>query len=391
MPATFLHSLQPAHGTITPDYLEPHDLPWLAALLEAFSRFEGRPRRELDRHLREPLPCPSPKPKRDAATEVLHTICRDNPPRAIRPAELRAALFTAAARARLEDPERTRHKVAKQFAMSPQQLDASLFADFPPERRMSAPPSWLSPRELAARTNLHIAQRLLRRAAEVVIDLRGNVRGVVRLARLRGLIVTAERASAGAAFEVRLAISGPLVLFRKTIVYGRALASLLLALAWCDRFRLHARCFPSDRPVDIEIRTGDPIFPGEAPRRFDSRLEERFAREFAKATPDWDLIREPEPIELGGGRLMFPDFAIVHRRDRRRWLLEIVGFWTPQYLDQKLASLRAARLENFIVCVDSARGCAAEDFPANASVVRYKTRILPTDILALIEVRAPTP
>jgi predicted nuclease of restriction endonuclease-like RecB superfamily len=70
-----------------------------------------------------------------------------------------------------------------------------------------------------------------------------------------------------------------------------------------------------------------------APRRYDSLLEERFAREFRRLAPAWDVIREPEPI-AAAGTLIFPDFAVQRRSDpTRRWLLEIVGFfWTPDYV-----------------------------------------------------------
>jgi uncharacterized protein len=390
LPQTYLHSLQPAHGSITPDYLGPQDLPWLRALLEAFARFEGRPRRELDHHLREPLPCPSPQPKREAAVRVLHGLCRDDTAARVRPSVLRASLFGAAAGVASEDKSRIRREVAADFALTAEELDAALFADLPPERRMRAPPASLSPHGLAARTNLHLAQGLLRRAAEVVIELKGNARAVVRVARLQGLIVVAHAPPPRSDYDVRLAISGPLALFRRTIVYGRALASLLTCLSWCERFRLTARCIGGARPFDVELQTGDPIHPGDEPRRFDSRLEQRFARDFAKAAPDWDIIREPEPLAIGD-RLIFPDFALVHRRDRRRWLLEIVGFWTPQYLDHKLDLLRQVRLDNLIVCIDRERNCAAEELPARARVIHYRKAIRPADVLAIIDPSAQAP
>ena len=79
----------------------------------------------------------------------------------------------------------------------------------------------------------------------------------------------------------------------------------------------------------LELRPGDPIFPAVEPRRYDSRLEERFARDFRRLAPEWDVVREPEPVPVGS-TLIFPDFALQHRTDAaRRWLLEIVGFWTP--------------------------------------------------------------
>ena len=79
------------------------------------------------------------------------------------------------------------------------------------------------------------------------------------------------------------------------------------------------------------LKTGDPIFPSGEPRRYDSQLEERFARDFARLAAAWEVVREPEPVVVGRG-LVFPDFALIHRtRTERRWLLEIVGFWTPDY------------------------------------------------------------
>jgi len=86
-------------------------------------------------------------------------------------------------------------------------------------------------------------------------------------------------------------------------------------------------------------------------------VEERFAREFRRLAPVWDVTREPEPI-AAGGTLIFPDFALRHRSDlAREWLLEIVGFWTPDYVARKLALYRSAGLPNLILCIDEGRNC----------------------------------
>jgi predicted nuclease of restriction endonuclease-like RecB superfamily len=120
-----------------------------------------------------------------------------------------------------------------------------------------------------------------------------------------------------------LDLSGPLSLFRRTLLYGRALGGLVPQLAWCQSFRLQAVCALQGRSLV---------------------LEERFARDFRRTAPGWDVVHEPEPVAAGDA-LVFPDFALQHRLDpSRRWLLEIVGFWTPEYLARKLASYRAAGL-----------------------------------------------
>ena len=213
--------------------------------------------------------------------------------------------------------------------------------------------------------------------------MEGNARAVVRYAKLRGLICRVSRSdeTGGAVIE----ISGPYALFRHTLVYGRALGDTLPLLAWCRRFRLRSRVVLRGRQRIFRLASGDPIFPSAEPRRHDSHVEERFAREFQKLAPAWDAIREPEPVEAGGS-LIFPDFALQHRDDRaRRWLLEIVGFWTPDYLARKLAQYRAASIANLILCIDANRCCQDGDLPPQAHVVRYRRHVDAAEVLRIVD------
>ncbi len=130
--------------------------------------------------------------------------------------------------------------------------------------------------------------------------------------------------------------------------------------------------------------TASGIHARQAPRQYDSRVEERFAREFRRLAPEWDVVREPEPI-AADGRLIFPDFALQLRSNpARRWLLEIVGFWTPDYVANKLALYRRARLPNLILCIDDHRNCAEADLPSAALVVRFRRRVDAAAVLRLV-------
>jgi predicted nuclease of restriction endonuclease-like RecB superfamily len=233
------------------------------------------------------------------------------------------------------------------------------------------------------RANLRLVQSLLQRSAHVCLRLEGNARPVLRHAKWCGLICTVVADEPSQA--VRLDISGPLTLFRRTLVYGRALAQLLPRLTWCNRFFLDAEVALADGPRRLILGTGAPIFPGEKPRPFDSKLEERFARDFLAATTEWNLVREPEPIPVGRG-LIFPDFSLTRRSPPfERWLVEIVGFWTADYLERKLATYRLAGLERLILCIDEKRQCSHEDLPARAHVVRFAKRVDVRDVLGIIE------
>jgi predicted nuclease of restriction endonuclease-like RecB superfamily len=357
------------------DYLGPQDEPWLRVLLGEMARFEGRRRRELAERLAEPLPCEAPHFKRRAAARTLLALWRREPsepsaPSALlTPAALRQQLFTEAA---ADGAAAVADAAAMRLGLTRDALLDLLFADLPGERPVRAPSPPPTPTEAMLRTNLAIAQAVLMRASRVELQVEGGVRPIVRLAKLRGLLCTIADPPDGG--RPLLEISGPFSLFQHTLLYGRALAELLPHLAWCARFELRATCALRGRLATVSFETTDPIFPAAPPVPFDSRLEERFARDLSRLAPDWDLVREPEPLRAAG-TLIFPDFLLRHRlHPRRRVLVEIVGFWTPQYLAAKLEKLRQAEAV-CLLCIDEDRACALGDLPPNLPVLRFHRRI----------------
>jgi hypothetical protein len=58
-------------GRILPAFLDERDQPWLHVLIDEVDRFRGRPLRELQQRLREPLPCATPHFKSRAAVRLL--------------------------------------------------------------------------------------------------------------------------------------------------------------------------------------------------------------------------------------------------------------------------------------------------------------------------------
>ena len=377
-----LVSYSVAGAFVVPHFLGEQDHPWLRSLLEEHERFVGRPQHELDTRLREPLPCESPPGKLKLAIQVLTRLQRSQRSAAlVPPRRARMLVFGEAARA-LAAPPLVLSTVAATLGITVADLRDSLFADLPGERLVSAPGLPVSAAELALRCNLALVQRLLFQATALRIGVEGNTRVLVRQAKLCGLICTVAERSGRA--DASLEISGPFALFRSTRLYGRALGALIPLLAWCPRFRLQAECALDGRRLTLELATGDPIFPASAPRHYDSRIEERFARDFRRLAPEWDVVREPEAIPADRA-LIFPDFALHHRFDPgRRWLLEIVGFWTADYVARKVALYRKARVSRLILCIDEARNCAETDLPPGALVVRFRRRVDPAAVLRAI-------
>jgi predicted nuclease of restriction endonuclease-like RecB superfamily len=87
------------------------------------------------------------------------------------------------------------------------------------------------------------------------------------------------------------------------------------------------------------------------------------------------------------GSVMVPDFRLVHANGRS-FLLEIVGYWRPEYLRKKFAQVRRAARQDLILAVSErlnlgAAGVKIEDIPAR--VVWFKDRVLPRAVLEVLE------
>jgi uncharacterized protein len=82
-----------------------------------------------------------------------------------------------------------------------------------------------------------------------------------------------------------------------------------------------------------------------------------FAADFRKTfeqNPDgWRLARADAVIPHERNEEMIPDFTLHNETDHggREVHLEIVGFWTPEYLSRKIAKVKAASLGNLIIAV----------------------------------------
>lgn len=402
-------STQVGSGELVLHYLTEKDHPWLRALIDEYERGVGSKQSDLLSRLKEPLTTPAPKAKQRLAVDVLQRLTDTRAKAAVPPREARWTAFTAAATT-AAPREAVLGLAAEQLGVDVASLESALFSDLRSERAACPIPAGLSPERIAYEANLRLVNSWIQRARVVRITAWGNTRALVRQARLHGLICNIRRAApsptASAPFPplasagldavpqrpaegVELEVSGPLALFRHTLIYGRALSALIPRALWCHRFELRAECETSSAAAvaTLTVRSGDPLRVGRELPAYDSQLEKRFAKDFRKAAPDWDVVREPRPVE-SLGCFIFPDFELVHRRDpNRRWLLEIVGFWTRKYLEEKLRKLGAARLEHVILCIDQERGCTEAELPKHAQILRYKRRIDVQAVLAIVQAR----
>lgn len=365
------------HATLA--LLDEHDTPWIRALIDEVEAAVGRPWRELLERIAR-LPARAAPARAAAVIQTLRSMLTGRERGELKAAEVRrrllgrAAVDVASRAARLA-------AVAGALTTTVEQLELAMWTDLPAERTVSMRHGRPTEQAVAAMANLSLIQRALTRCHGLSLRLSGNARAIARTAALRGLLATAQTQDG----EVALEISGPLALFHRTTVYGRALASIVPHLAWCERFVLDASCDFGHGRVLLRLQPPILLPPGPAPQRYDSKVEARFARELTRRAPHWRVIREPSPIDAAG-RLAFPDFLLEHRdAGDRRWWVEIVGFWTSAYLQHKLATYRAASMPRVILCIDAERTVDACDLPADARIVRFKRSIPIEQVLAIID------
>jgi predicted nuclease of restriction endonuclease-like RecB superfamily len=166
------------------------------------------------------------------------------------------------------------------------------------------------------------------------------------------------------------------------------MATFLPALPHCDRWELEAEILPDEtanttQTLSLDHTDGLQTYYSGG-QRFDSDVERTLAEKWERSTTDWELVRENDVLDLGA-EVMIPDFAVEHP-DGRRAILEIVGFWTPEYLSEKLEKIRESDADNLILAVSEQLDCSSEDFGDAADrVLWFKTGIHIYDIVELAE------
>jgi predicted nuclease of restriction endonuclease-like RecB superfamily len=244
--------------------------------------------------------------------------------------------------------------VAEEIGIEPEQIEATMFADRPAEYILTdAGPEW-TPEGLIGRYNLELARGVLYWSSEMQIEIHDTYKDFWRYLKLFKLMFWARPMQNG----YHVTLDGPISPFVKaTTRYGRQFAAFLPALFLCEKWHMKADVtLPQTREkVQYRLDHTTPLKSHFKPSgEFDSALEADFARgfeaKFGGERGQWVLSREDEVILLGD-TVMIPDFAVTNKRDGRRALIEIVGFWHPEYLRRKVEKARAAKRRDLILLV----------------------------------------
>lgn len=251
-------------------------------------------------------------------------------------------------------------------------VERLLYADAPHARILVRAPA-LDGRRLLALYNLELARAVLLDAERVRLTARGGWRGIFRAVKSARLMHVVTRK--GRSYQVE--ITGPAAAFVvRQSRYGARMARVIPALSRAPRWRVEADIVRDGVVVTFRVRGSPRATADNAPlgaesrrARYDSEWEKSLASDF-RATfrtkrDGWQLLRETTPVTMGA-ELFLPDFTLRHA-DGREALVELVGFWTPEYLEEKVRKIVAARLENLVLVVY--RGLAVGEAGALAAAV----------------------
>ena len=363
------------------------------SMLKIYRQGQGRMRGQLHRAVHQlfedQLDCPTRRI--DSMCKLLDERSKYDKDKRGNAAELRKKVFRLAAKKHPlvttadqlfeSDQAVVKQDVAKQLGIPWAKIERELFSDVIQFHRLVEFEDYDSAAALLARYNVAQSQAVLYDAVAMTIWARDDFKLILRYAKLARLMHTISRQPDG---QYVIYLDGPVSVLKQTRRYGVAFAKFLPSILACKDWRLQAviQHRRSNWQNLFRLSPADGLKPNTtATNQFDSKLEESFADKWGDEPREgWTLIREGEILHRDQ-KVFVPDFVFQHS-DGRRVLLEIVGFWTPEYLAAKQQTLAVFHDQKILLAIAD-----SIDWPTNQpehAVIRYKTTLKISSILEFL-------
>jgi hypothetical protein len=351
---------------INPRYIDVEDEEYLRAaedLVALFVSHDGRTRAALEESLQEYVGTGTDYRILRGLIKLLTDRCEFETSAPAEPTEIRRALFLKA-RARhpvvaAEGRGELIGEVARELSCESAAIMDALYADLPDNQRLTAFEP-LTAGELLDLYNVAQAQALLYRSVEMRLWLEPQAPegfrelfGAVKAYRL----IHTVKGNSRDGYEVRL--DGPASIFQRSQKYGIQMAVFLPALLLCKGWRMRAEIQGRQGRVAYFELTSEQTqlrshYPELAP--YDNPVVEKLANAWARASTGWTLEPSAAVLDLGDSAFI-PDYVLRHAGTGAHVFLELLGFWTPDHLRERLLEFDHAGLDNFILCAwDDLRG-----------------------------------
>ncbi|WP_392534596.1 DUF790 family protein [Nostoc sp. C117] len=339
--------------------------------------------------------------KRGLAYILKSSFCTFEVVSPLEPQMLRERVFSLAAKSvsSRESTQVTLDKVANELTQELQQevlaeqVRTGLYADLSENKILTVFDAPIAS-DLLNRYNLSQVQGVFYKASQLVLNAHRNVPGEYKLLfRYLKLFQLMAYIEGDADHGFTITIDGPTSLFNPSTRYGLAIAKLIPALLHVTKWSLSSILQTRDAYTNT-WKTGRFTLNSECGlvshyppgKPYDSMLEASFADKWDALKSGWALEREVDLIPIPGS-VMIPDFRLVHS-DGRTFLLEIVGYWRPEYLQKKFSQVRRAGRDDLILAISERlnlekAGVKLNDVPAR--IVWFKDKLLPKAVLAVMD------
>ena len=384
---------------ISPRYLQsddPRHLQTAADLALIVEQHRGRRRAELERALDEYIGVGTDYKILRGLIKLLTDRCEFETAGAKDPAEIRRALFTKAASHHpvvADDQLRQRliAEAAAELECSPEEVMAGLYADLSGNQRLVAFEE-MNAEDLLDRYNLAQAQALLYRCSEMRLRIEPQEQGVTRrlFAEIKAFrLIHAIRGNPASGYDAQL--SGPVSIFHRSQRYGVQMAVFLPALLLYPGWRMRA---------EIGTKTGAAFFELDSKQKHlrshyvadDLRPQNpqiaKLLEDFGKLDGEWSAQPSQEVIDLGETAFV-PDLVFTRDVDESIYL-ELLGYWTPRSLNERLKEFERAGFGNYAIAASEEMRCsrdAPSQLPPNVIVYKksLNARELQSRLARLIE------
>jgi predicted nuclease of restriction endonuclease-like RecB superfamily len=260
-----------------------------------------------------------------------------------------------------EEREKVVEKISLELGIDPIKY---MFSDLEDERKITELPP-LTPQDVIKAYNLSLLQTLLFKAYKLSVYVSSNWKEIVRRAKWLGLMYFAYK-------PLRLEFIGPATLLKMSEKYGRNFAILLPYIVSTEHWRIEADIVlgkKKKRIYKLEVEDYKDILKEIVDEKvFDSSVEERFYYEFNSLSSGWKLLREPEPIVVGD-KIFIPDF--LAEKGNLKVYIEIVGFWTDDYIREKVRKLKEVK-EPILILLNEELSLGDYD---GDNVIKFKKKV----------------
>ncbi len=398
-------------GRVVPDRLTQnthrHYVEYAERMLAVYREGLGRQRRELHRQVEQIFTDEPDCPIRriEAFCKLLDDASVFQADPAGKAAKLRLDVFSKVARLHplVQAPDQlfeheeaaAKSQLAEELGTPWDVIDQSLYADVMAYQRLEQFTGYPDAAAFLSRYNVAQLQACLYRATRMTVTATRDLKTIIRYAKLAKLLHEITRSTGVSPMFIRgihgqdahatyrITFSGPASVVRETRRYGVNFARFLPALLACQGWSLEAALqTPWKTPAKLVISDADHFTSHlPPPEEFDSSLEQSLAEKFGPRRDGWQLIREGDILHEHQ-KTFIPDFTFCHE-DGTEVFLEIVGFWTPEYLARRRETLQQFRRHRILLAVPESS--LREGAQITDHIIVYKTTLKLPPLLAALE------